>query len=389
MQTMAAGLTLEQLRRRAAHVTLHAPRALARAIAQIEFIQSDPIRSPARAQDLILRHRVAEYRVGDLERRYSSLAAEEDYLYAYGFMPRHIRKFLYPRFDQSRPDGRFAPIGLAVDVLAFVRERGPTHPAVLATQFGRTRAVNGWGGFSTASTRVLQQLHYHGLLRVQRRERGVRVYEAAAMEGEAIDPARRLRELILLVARVLAPVPEVTLRAVLARFADIAPHARSRVGTIEGLLTAGRLETGVVDGLKYLWPAGRLDRQLTDAPREVRFLAPFDPIVWDRRRFEHIWGWAYRFEAYVPERNRRLGYYAMPLLWMDRVIGWVNCTRTGDRLQVRTGFVAGKPKERDFRQAFDHEVARMERFLSQRPGVAPRSSRALKNPSNSDNNIVT
>jgi len=366
-----ATLTLDELRRQAAHVTVHAPRALARAIAQIEFIQSDPIRSPARAQDLILRHRVAEYRVGDLERRYSSLAAEEDYLYAYGFMPRRIRKLLYPRSDRNRPDGRFAPIGLAADVLAFVRERGPTHPAVLAMQFGRTRAINGWGGFSTASTRVLQQLHYHGLLRVERRERGVRVYEAAAVEEE-LDPARRLRELTLLVTRVLAPVPETTLRAVLARFA-LAPQARSRAGTIDELLTAGRLEAGVVDGVKYLWPAGRLGRQLS-APREVRFLAPFDPIVWDRRRFEHLWGWAYRFEAYVPERNRRRGYYAMPLLWIDRVIGWVNCTRAGDRLQVRPGFVAGRPKERDFRQAFDHEVARMEHFLSQSPGSGQRRS---------------
>jgi hypothetical protein len=49
------------------------------------------------------------------------------------------------------------------------------------------------------------------------------------------------------------------------------------------------------------------------------------------------------------------------------VIGWVNCARPGERLQVRTGFAAGKPKERDFRQAFDHEVARMEAFLAQRP----------------------
>jgi uncharacterized protein YcaQ len=359
-----ATLTAEQLRRQAANITAQAPRMLARAIAAVEFIQSDPIRSPARAQDLILRHRVADYRVGDLERRYSSLAVEEDYLYAYGFMPRHFRKFLYPRFDPSRPKGGFRPTGLAADVLAFVRERGPTHPAGLATQFGRKRAINGWGGFSTASTRVLQQLHYHGLLRVQRRERGVRVYEAAAIDRESIDPARRLQELILLVTRVLAPVPEVTLRAALARFAYIAPHARSRAGAIEGLLADGLLETGFVDGLKYLWPAGGLDRQLTDAPREVRFLAPFDPIVWDRRRFEHLWQWAYRFEAYVPERNRRLGYYAMPLLWMDRVIGWVNCTAADGVLQVRPGFFAGKPKERDFRQAFDREVARMEHFLS-------------------------
>jgi|ERR1051326_2532876 uncharacterized protein YcaQ len=361
-----ATLTLDELRRQAAQVTLQAPRTLARAIAQLEFIQSDPIRSPARAQDLILRHRVADYRAGDLERRYSSLAVEEDFLYAYGFMPRRIRKLLYPRFDRTRSDGRFVPTGLAADVLAFVSERGPTHPAVLATQFGRTRAINGWGGFSTASTRVLQQLHYHGLLRVERRERGVRVYEAAAV-AEELDLARRLRALILLVTRVLAPVPDVTLRAALARFAHVAPQARIRADAIDELLTAGRLEAGVVDGVKYLWPAGRLDGQRTDAPREVRFLAPFDPIVWDRRRFEHLWGWAYRFEAYVPERNRRLGYYAMPLLWLDRVIGWVNCTRTGERLQVQTGFIAGRPKERDFRPAFDREVARLELFLSPGP----------------------
>jgi uncharacterized protein len=358
-----ATLTLDELRRQAVDVTSHAPGTLARAIAQLEFIQSDPIRSPARAQDLILRHRVADYRAGDLERRYSSLAVEEDFLYAYGFMPRRIRKLLYPRFDRNKPGRPFVPTGLAADVLAFVSERGPTHPAVLATQFGRTRAVNGWGAFSTASTRALQQLHYHGLLRVQRRERGVRVYEAVPADGESIDPARRLRELVLLVTRVLAPVPEATLRAVLSRFAHIAPQSRIRAGTIEQLLKAGRLEAGVVDEVKYLWPAGRLERP-TDGPREVRFLAPFDPIVWDRRRFEHMWGWAYRFEAYVPERNRSRGYYAMPLLWMDRVIGWVNCAGTDHRLQVRPGFVAGKPRERDFRQAFDHEVARMEHFLS-------------------------
>jgi hypothetical protein len=285
-------------------------------------------------------------------------------------VPRRIRKLLYPRFHRSRPDERFVPAGLAADVLAFVRERGPTHPALLAAQFGRTRAVNGWGGISTASTRVLQQLHFHGLLRVQRRESGVRVYEAMSLEEEPVDPARRLRELTLLVTRVLAPVPDVTLRAVLARFAYIAPQVRSRAATIEELLAAGRLEAGVVDGVKYLWPAGRLDGPV-DAPREVRFLAPFDPIVWDRRRFEHIWGWPYRFEAYVPERDRRRGYYAMPLLWIDRVIGWVNCARTSDCLQVQAGFVAGRPKERDFRQAFEREVARMERFLSPTPCPIP------------------
>ena len=58
----------------------------------------------------------------------------------------------------------------------------------------------------------------------------------------------------------------------------------------------------------------------------VRFLAPFDPVVWDRRRFELFWGWAYRFEAYTPVRKRKLGYYALPLLWRDEVLGWANLT---------------------------------------------------------------
>src|SRR6187402_1521286 len=56
----------------------------------------------------------------------------------------------------------------------------------------------------------------------------------------------------------------------------------------------------------------------------VYLLAPFDPVVWDRRRFEQLWGWAYRFEAYTPVGKRKLGYYALPLLWRDRVIGWGN-----------------------------------------------------------------
>ena len=61
--------------------------------------------------------------------------------------------------------------------------------------------------------------------------------------------------------------------------------------------------------------------RLNDA---VRLFAPFDPVVWDRRRFEMFWGWPYRFEAYTPAPKRVRGYYALPLLWRDEVIGWGN-----------------------------------------------------------------
>ena len=58
----------------------------------------------------------------------------------------------------------------------------------------------------------------------------------------------------------------------------------------------------------------------------MRLLTPFDPISWDRRRFEIFWGWAYRFEAYTPAAKRKLGYYALPLLWQEQIIGWGNVT---------------------------------------------------------------
>ena len=92
----------------------------------------------------------------------------------------------------------------------------------------------------------------------------------------------------------------------------------------------------------------------------VRLLAPFDPVVWDRDRFERLWGWAYRFEAYTPPAKRVRGYYALPLLWRDEVIGWGNLSVVGGRLQADIGHVNGQaPKDQEFRQALDAELADM------------------------------
>jgi uncharacterized protein YcaQ len=369
-------LTIEQLRRQALRAALLPPATLGRAVAALGFVQADPIRAPARAQDLILRHRVAGYRAGELERRFARLGLEEDFLYAYGFMPKPVSRLLHPRPDPESPDGLHRPSGLAAEVLAFVREQGATHPLDLEAQFGRERAVNGWGGFSKATTRALHGLHYHGLLRVARRKDGIRIYEAAPAMPEPLPAEARTRALVMLVARILAPVPEAGLRATFSLLARGAPGLRGLRETMQALVASGELASGEVDGERYLWPAELKMPRNGEAPREVRFLAPFDPLVWDRRRFEHLWGWAYRFEAYTPPAKRRMGYYAMPLLWGDEVIGWVNVgageatgpeeSSTGP-LQVEAGFVGARSRERAFRDAFDAEVARMEAFLAREP----------------------
>jgi uncharacterized protein YcaQ len=209
----------------------------------------------------------------------------------------------------------------------------------------------------------LDSLHYHGLLRVARRQDGIRVYEAAPPPAASVDePVERLRQLVLLIVRILAPISASGLRATLALMDPLAPGLPDLSDVVDGLLQSGALETGELDRERYLWPAASAGPR--SGARRVRFLAPFDPVVWDRRRFAHLWEWEYRFEAYTPPAKRRLGYYAMPLLWGDDVVGWVNCTVREGRLDVTAGYTKPRPRGPDFRNAFDAEVARMEAFLS-------------------------
>ena len=126
-------VTLAQLRRYAVGRTLFRPTSLPRAIERLGFVQADPIRQPARAQDLILRHRVAGYRAGDLERRYAKLPIEEDAFINYGYLPRATASLMHPR--EARRQWDEATSARAEAVLEFVRERGTVHPREVEDHF--------------------------------------------------------------------------------------------------------------------------------------------------------------------------------------------------------------------------------------------------------------
>lgn len=356
-------LKIAHLRTHVVRRSLFEPTGLGAAVARMGFVQADPIRAPARAQDLILRHRVAGYRVGELERLYPELGLDEDVVYAYGFVPASTRELLHPR-EADEPEG------LAREVLEYVRREfgrrsGPTHPRQLLREFGDQSERNPWGGRSRATTRALERLHYQGLLRVARREAGIRLYEPARPLPEPLAPDQRLRRLALLLAGMFAPLPEPSLRGLLRQARHAAPGLDAgRPTIVQRLLRSGELERGKADGHNYVWPAGAGPEGDAEVPPAVRFLAPFDPVVWDRRRLEHLWGWAYRFEAYTPAARRRFGYYALPLLWADRLVGWANLAVRGDQLDVELGFVDRRPPGRAFTRALDDEVARVGEFLS-------------------------
>src|SRR5713101_9664690 len=96
-------ITLDDLRRFSVARSLFTPTTLKRALHRLGFVQADPIRAPARAQDLTLRHRVKDYRAGNLERRYAGLGLEEDFFVAYGFLTRPLQALMHPRSDAGVP----------------------------------------------------------------------------------------------------------------------------------------------------------------------------------------------------------------------------------------------------------------------------------------------
>ena len=353
-------LRIDSLRRQALSATLLKPTTLSKAISRLGFVQADPIRSPARAQDLILRHRVEGYRAGDLEQEYSKLRLEEDFLYAYGFMPRSLWQVLHPRNLSGMTS-------MERQVLDVVTKHKHVHPRELERYLGREREINAWGAYSKATTRALDSLHYRGLLRVAGRENGIRLYEPVAQAETSLTDIERLTKLVLLIAAVFAPAPIQSLRSILRHLAHAAPGLDGRRAIVQRLLKTGELVTVTVGQVQYLWPAARPKGKPSDADAGiVRFLTPFDPVVWDRRRFEHLWGWPYRFEAYISPAKRQLGYYAMPMLWRTQVVGWVNISNHTGHLQVVPGFVSGQPDESGFQREFDAEVERVRQFLQKR-----------------------
>src|SRR5687768_575202 len=169
---MAQITQIEDLRQLAVNRTLVPETTLAKAIERMGFVQADPIRAPARAQDLTLRPRVLGYRAGDLERRYSSLPIEEDVFINYGFVTRGLQALMHPRANVNPS----AANRRAKDLLAFVQERGSVHPRDVDAHFAHGRVTNYWGGTSSATTHLLDAMHYKGLLRIVRREAGIRIY---------------------------------------------------------------------------------------------------------------------------------------------------------------------------------------------------------------------
>ena len=120
-----------------------------------------------------------------------------------------------------------------------MEERGAVHPREVEEHFAHGTVRNYWGGSSHATTQMLDALHYRGLLRVARREKGIRVYGAHRHEPAPLDEAARrarIDALVDVVVNIYAPLPGASLSYYVRRLRYAVPQWQKE---ITGALAAG------------------------------------------------------------------------------------------------------------------------------------------------------
>jgi uncharacterized protein YcaQ len=325
-------------------------------VERLGSLQFDPLEVAGRNHDLVLQARVSGYRreLCD-ELLYGSRALFETYNKSLNLLP--VRELPYYRISWRRGlEGRGGELVagqavLARKILDEIRRDGPK----CSLDFEREAAIDWWWGPTTAVRAVLEALCVSGTIGLARREGNRRYYDLTERlypaELLAVEVAERDQLRHKLLSRYRAhgllgtsgsgelwigtgPAPlRADLRAELIHAGELVPV------TIEGIrgdrfVLASELAT-----------LDRAEREAEQSPSPaVSFIAPLDPLMWDRNLLLPLWGFDYRWEVYTPAKNRRWGYYVLPVLFGDRLVGRIEPRldrRAGVARILRLGFEKG------------------------------------------------
>lgn len=307
--------------------------ALAALIDRIGFVQIDSINTVARAHQMILWSRRQGYRPEALKRLHErDVRVWEHWTHDASILPVTVYGHWKHRFARSRErlvdrwtgwqrDGFHEKFD---EVLKRVQDGGPVSSSDVGE--GEERGKGGWWDWHPSKA-ALEYLWHVGDLAVCRRDGFRKVYDLA----ERVIPAA---------ARLADPAPEETLdwacRAALDRlgfatsgelaayWALVPPEAAkdwTRAALARGEVIEVEVEGWTGARRKVVCRPGLPDQAVPEPPARLRVLSPFDPALRDRKRAEHLFGFCYRIEVFVPEPKRQYGYYVFPLLEGDRVVG--------------------------------------------------------------------
>ncbi|WP_030484958.1 winged helix-turn-helix domain-containing protein [Nocardioides aequoreus] len=349
-------------------------RTLQRALRRTGVLQVDSVNVLQRAHYMPLHSRMGPYDVGLLQRASERRPRRmvEYWAHVQAFMPVDLWPVMRPRMEHHRRSPRWhtwlgTNAGLAERVREEVRERGASTARDLDD--GAPRVKEHWGWNWSESRKALDYLYTVGDLVIAGRNQHFepiydlpeRVLPPEVLEAPVPSEADAVLELVRRAARSHGVA---TLRCLTDyyRLQMVRGQGqRAARAAVDRLVEAGELLPARVDG----WPREAWLHRDAARPRRVRaraLLSPFDPVVWERERTERLFDFHYRIEIYVPAELRRHGYYVLPFLLGDQVVGRVDlkADRAGRSLLVQGAYAEpGAPPETAHELAAElHQVAR-------------------------------
>jgi len=339
------------------------PASVMRVVDRLGSLQFDPLEVAGRNHDLVLLSRVAGYRRAWTDGLlYRDRVLYETYNKMFSLVPTAELPYYRLSWDHVRERHEAASFDehapLVEELLTRIRDSGP-----LSSTDIEPRAAIDWYWRPTNQVRaLLEALAEAGIIAISRREGNRRIYDLTerlfSPELLAQRPPEHEQRLHKLRSRYQANglLGSTGEYALWAGTAHSTPHRHALRAELEA---RGEILPVVVEGLRghrYIPAASMPLLDLAEAELAgegepahawsigspgghapgVAFLAPLDPLAWERDLLLRLYGFDYRWEVYVPAPKRRWGYYVLPLLYGDRLVGRIEprIDRKGKALRV-------------------------------------------------------
>ncbi len=310
---------------------------------RLRSIQFDPLAPVGCNHDLVLQARVPGYKIGDWQKT----AYEDRHVYdgwdkcasLVPFEGWPVRRLIYTIHRQGFEEKIFHDHKDAVErVLQEITERGPLMPKEFDFQDRREEWKGSWFGTSVTK-QVLRALWHAGLIMTAGRKAGQHIYDLTErvvpshlFESERLSEDDATKELVLERHRAMGILrpnasPEIWSNSVL--------NPR-RKPAIAALVNTGEIIPVDVEGVPaHATPAFLQLLAQPSLEPQVRFLAPLDQFMWDRKMIAHLFGFDYIWEVYTPEAKRRWGYYVLPILFGEELVARIEFFCRNGVLEVR------------------------------------------------------
>ena len=299
-------------------------KATLRAVEQLGYVQIDTISVVQRAHHHVLWSRVPNYQPKFLDQLVAQRQLFEYWSHAAAWMPMRDYRYSLPRMAQMNGERNWfkhCDKKLTREILARIQSEGPLR----TRDFEDSReGKKEWWDWKPAK-QALEQLFMQGELMVSAREGFQKVYDLPdRVLPDWVDTRHphmdEFADYLIdssLRAHGFASQKSIT-------YLRKGEKLRNAVkGQLLGRVEAGQLICLEAQGL-YIAP-DLLEQRAPRSFAQVRILSPFDNLVIQRQRLRDLFAYDYQIECYVPEDKRQFGYFCLPLLYRDRLVGRIDC----------------------------------------------------------------